>query len=76
MQWVLHPVAVWAQGMGVLLARDGLDAAIDVLKERSGRCFEPRLVDEVLSWNRDSSWWRSINAPNAEENVRALEPSK
>lgn len=65
-----------AQTIEVFLARDGLDAAIAVLKDRRGRWFEPRLVDEVLSWTRDSNWWRSINAPNAEENVRALEPSK
>ncbi len=65
-----------AQTIEVFLARDGLDAAIDVLQERRGRWFEPRLVDEVLSWRRDSSWWRSIQVPNVEENVRALEPAK
>lgn len=65
-----------AQTIEVFLARDGLNAALDVLRDRRGRWFEPRLVDEVLSWSRDGNWWHSIASPNAEEHVRALEPAR
>jgi putative nucleotidyltransferase with HDIG domain len=65
-----------AQTLEVFLARDGLVAAVDVLRERRGRWFDPALVDEVLKWRRDGDWWHSIHTPNVEENVLSLEPAQ
>jgi putative nucleotidyltransferase with HDIG domain len=65
-----------AQTLEVFLARSGMDAAVAVLKERRGRWFDPQLVDCVLGWRNDVSWWQSVMLPNVEENVLALEPAQ
>lgn len=64
-----------AQTTEVFLARDGLDAAVAILRERRGRWFDPQLVDEVLRWAGDRTWWQSIATPNADAVVVALEPA-
>ncbi|MGH7718285.1 MAG: HD-GYP domain-containing protein [Gemmatimonadaceae bacterium] len=65
-----------AQTIEVFLARDGLDAAVEVLSQRRGRWFDPALVDEVRSWGRDPVWWSAIQTPDVEESVLALEPEQ
>ncbi|MEW5919151.1 MAG: HD domain-containing phosphohydrolase, partial [Gemmatimonadota bacterium] len=65
-----------AQTLEVFLAKDGVEAAVTVLKERRGRWFDPALVDCVLQWRRDAAWWNSIMLPNVEESVLALEPAR
>ncbi|MGQ0643683.1 MAG: HD-GYP domain-containing protein [Gemmatimonadaceae bacterium] len=65
-----------AQTIEVFLARDGVDAAVEVLLDRRGRWFDPVLVDHVLEWKRDCEWWQSLHKPNVEANVLALEPGR
>lgn len=65
-----------AQTLEVFLARDGIEAAADVLEQRRDRWFDPALVDEVLTWRGDTAWWGAIQTPAVEENVLALEPAR
>lgn len=64
-----------AQTAEVFLARGGRTAAIDILVERRGRWFDPRLVDRVLGWRSDRGWWDSVTAPDIMDRVTALEPA-
>lgn len=64
-----------AQTAEVFLAKGGPDEALKVLRERRGRWFDPALVDLVLGWRRDRSWWSGVVAPDVEAHVLTLEPS-
>jgi HD-GYP domain-containing protein (c-di-GMP phosphodiesterase class II) len=64
-----------AQTVEVFLARDGVRAALGVLRERRGRWFDPALVDEVLSWQWDDTWWAGVAAPDVDAQVVELEPA-
>lgn len=63
-----------AQTIEVFLARDGLSTAMRVLEERRERWFDPKLVDHVLTWRDDSEWWLTLQHPEIEQSVAALEP--
>ncbi|MFN8580154.1 MAG: hypothetical protein U0163_04140 [Gemmatimonadaceae bacterium] len=65
-----------AQTAEVFLATGGIDAVMTVLHERSSRWFDPDLVDRVLDWRHDVSWWESMATPDVEREVLALEPSR
>lgn len=64
-----------AQTAEVFLARGGSAAAIDILEERRGRWFDPRLVDRVTRWRSDRAWWASVTHPDVLDQVTALEPA-
>jgi len=64
-----------AQSVEVFLARDGSGDALDMVRSRRGRWFDPMLVDVVLSWRRDATWWKQVRAAQADEEVAALEPA-
>ncbi len=64
-----------AQTAEVFLARGGSAEALKVLDDRRGRWFDPRLVDHVLGWRTDRSWWDAIVAPDALSRVVTLEPA-
>ncbi len=65
-----------AQTAEVFLATGGIDGAMQVLQERSGRWFDPDLVDRVLDWRLDAGWWGSMVTPEVERDVLALEPAR
>lgn len=63
-----------AQTAEVFLARGGRMAALEILEERRGRWFDPRLVDRVLRWRTDRAWWDAVVQPEILDQVTALEP--
>lgn len=65
-----------AQTVEVFLSTGGPDAVDRVLRERSGRWFEPTLVQEVLRWTRDAAFWGRVQAHEAQEHVLSLEPGQ
>lgn len=65
-----------AQTVEVFAARDGVDGALDVLRDRRGRWFDPRLTDEVFRWRNDRVWWEDVHAPEVEAAVLSLEPAR
>lgn len=73
---LLARIAGVAQTVDVYASAHGVGAAMDVLAERRGRWFEPRLVDEVLGWAGDDGWWRLARGPEAEAAVLDAEPAE
>ena len=71
---LLARIAGLAQTVDAFVSAHGVGAAMEVLAERRGRWFEPRLVDEVLGWAGDDRWWRLVRGPEAEAAVLDGEP--
>ena len=71
---LLARIASIAQTTEVFVTQRGLGDAVDVLVARRGRWFEPRLVDEVLGWASDESWWNLVASPDADQAVLEVEP--
>ena len=40
-----------------------MDAALAEAKRRRGRWFDPKLVDLLLTWERDRDWWARLAEP-------------
>jgi HD-GYP domain-containing protein (c-di-GMP phosphodiesterase class II) len=59
-----------AQTVEVFHATRGVRAACRVATRRSGQWFDPQLVEALLSFRRDSSFWASL----AEPDVSVVEP--
>jgi putative nucleotidyltransferase with HDIG domain len=68
-------IILLAQTVEAFFTEEGIDTALAMIRARRGTWFDPALVDEVLSWRGDHSWWRSL-AVTADLNaaVAALEP--
>jgi HD-GYP domain-containing protein (c-di-GMP phosphodiesterase class II) len=54
---LLARIANLAQTVEVFHDRGGVEAAHRVVRERSGRWFDPTLARIVLSWRADDPWW-------------------
>ena len=63
-----------AQTVEVFVARDGVPAALAIARERSGRWFDPALVDVLLRLEHDDAFWTTLRRTDPQELVRALEP--
>ena len=71
---ILARIASIAQTVDVFAVERGVDAAMAMLRDRRGRWFEPRLVDEVLTWRADRAWWALMRGPEAGDAVLEAEP--
>lgn len=71
---ILARIANLAQTVEVYLTARGLASALRVARERSGTWFDPRLVEELLSWRHDRRWWRGLLSPELEGWVIEAEP--
>lgn len=72
---LLARIASIAQVVEIFHARDGRDAALDLLARRRGSWFDPALVDRVLRWRADHRWWRDLGGHGILERVVEGEPS-
>jgi len=45
-----------------------------MVRARRGAWFDPALVDVVLAWRNDATWWARIQTPEAAQMVAAAEP--
>ena len=54
---LLARIANLAQTVEVFHDRGGVEAAHRVVRERSGRWFDPTLARIVLAWRADDPWW-------------------
>ncbi|HSM36331.1 MAG TPA: HD domain-containing phosphohydrolase [Longimicrobiales bacterium] len=70
----LARIASIAQTVDVFAVARGVDATMAMLRDRRGRWFEPRLVDEVLTWRTDRAWWALMRGAEATDAVLEAEP--
>ena len=73
---LLARIANLAQVMDVFLVAGGAEAAVRVAEERSGRWFDPQLVQLVRAWRGDAGWWRRLRAGDAQAMAASAEPSR
>ena len=72
---VMSRILLVSQTLEAFWTEQGLVNALDMLKKRRGRWFDPSMVDEITSWRRDAAWWASIaDIDRIGATVLALEP--
>jgi HD-GYP domain-containing protein (c-di-GMP phosphodiesterase class II) len=68
-------IALLAQVIDVFLTAAGAQAALDEVRQRSGRWFDPKLVQAFERVAQESSFWSTLTAPDIAQAVLALEPT-
>jgi HD-GYP domain-containing protein (c-di-GMP phosphodiesterase class II) len=69
-------IALLAQVVDVFFTADGKEAALAELKARSGSWFDPSLVAALQRLSVRESFWRTLQSPEIDKAVEALEPSQ
>lgn len=64
-----------AQSTEIFFRLSGVDAALDVVEERSGSWFDPELVQALLKTRIDAAFWRNLELSSVQALVRPLEPA-
>jgi len=67
-------IAGLAQTVDTFVSYRGVEAAMHMMRARRGGWFDPALVDVVLAWRDDATWWARIQTPEAAQMVAAAEP--
>lgn len=73
---LLARIASIAQPIDVFHRRYGVGKTIRMLRDRRATWFDPRLVDIVVGWRKDTSWWAALASEDVGETVVAAEPSE
>ena len=73
---LLSRIALLAQTVEIFYAAHGVDAGLRVARARRGTWFDPRLVDVVLGWRKDSAWWEGLRSPGLGEWLVESEPGE
>ena len=63
-----------AQTAEVFIREQGLQAAVDMARERSGTWFEPRLVKLFVRLQKDTGFWHEFHGVNPRLTVALFEP--
>jgi putative nucleotidyltransferase with HDIG domain len=71
---ILARIANLSQTIELFFASGGVDAAMQVTRERRGTWFEPRLADIALGWRADHVWWNRLSSPDIGDWVVSEEP--
>jgi putative nucleotidyltransferase with HDIG domain len=71
---LLARIAGLAQTVEVFFREQGLQAALQVARDRRKRWFDPQLVDALLALKGDHDFWRQLAEPDPMRLVIALEP--
>ncbi|MEO7362419.1 MAG: HD domain-containing phosphohydrolase [Gemmatimonadaceae bacterium] len=72
---LLSRILLVSQTIEAFWTESGLQAALDMVKKRRAKWFDPTLADIVKSWRKDAEWWGAIaDIANIEKLVLALEP--
>ncbi len=67
-------IALLAQVVDVIHASGGQNAVETEVQQRRGNWFDPDLVDAFLAVARAAPFWETLNAPDLETQVFAMEP--
>jgi HD-GYP domain-containing protein (c-di-GMP phosphodiesterase class II) len=73
---VYSRIALLAQVIDVFLTADGAQAALAEVRGRSGRWFDPQLVQAFERVAQANEFWSTLAAPTIVQAVLALEPGK
>ncbi len=71
---LISRIACMAQTIDVFVTTDGPRAALDVVRGRRGRWFDPHLADVFLGISPEDPLWAALASDNANEVLRDLEP--
>jgi HD-GYP domain-containing protein (c-di-GMP phosphodiesterase class II) len=72
---MLSRIALLAQVIDVFLISDGIDAALKEIRLRSGRWFDPQLVQAFERVVKSSDFCNTLTAPDVAQAVLSLEPA-
>ena len=72
---LLARIACLAQTVEIFHAAHGVEAALGVARERSGRWFDPDLVRALESLRGDAGFWAGLRDGDARARAAALEPA-
>ena len=72
---LMSRIANLSQVIDVFHQHDGSRGAIGIAQRRSGTWFDPALVDRVVSWRHESSWWERLDSTDPTDEVIAAEPA-
>jgi HD-GYP domain-containing protein (c-di-GMP phosphodiesterase class II) len=73
----LSRILLLAQTIDAYWSEHGTDAALAMARSRRGTWFDPSLVDRVVTWRRDGSWWATLaDIQRLDSAVLALEPGE
>jgi putative nucleotidyltransferase with HDIG domain len=72
---LLGRIAGLSQTVEVFLGAHGPEAALEMVRRRSGRWFDPELARRVRSWRRDAAWWQRLYGPDLNQLIQSLEPA-
>lgn len=72
---LLARIACLAQTVEIFHAAHGLQAALGVARERSGRWFDPALVRALGATRADGAFWAGLAGGDASARAAALEPA-
>jgi putative nucleotidyltransferase with HDIG domain len=64
-----------AQTAEVFIRQHGLEAAMEMARDRSGTWFDPELVKIFLALQKDTAFWRDLNEDDPRRRVAAFEPA-
>lgn len=71
---ILSQIAGIAQTIEVFMSANGFDKAVKIVRDRSGRWFDPKLVEVLLSIENDTSFWQLVQSDGARAAACLLEP--
>lgn len=71
---LLARIAGLAQTVDVFITESGLTAALEMTRARSGRWFDPKLVDVFAGFAGDTSFWQLLESGGARAAACLLEP--
>ncbi len=68
-------IALLAQVIDVFVTADGVPAALDEVRRRSGTWFDPELVQAFEQVAQAEAFWTALSASDIDQAVLALEPA-
>ena len=67
-------IALLAQVVDIVNSSGGQTAACAEVRQRSGKWFDPAVVDAFLAVAESAAFWSTLNSPDVEAQVFTLEP--
>jgi HD-GYP domain-containing protein (c-di-GMP phosphodiesterase class II) len=68
-------IALLAQVVDVFFTASGPEAAVDEVRRRRGRWFDPELADAFVVLARDPAFWQRLGSADLESDLFAMEPA-